>query len=401
MESDSALISAPRGVGRGRLSQFWAFTPIGRAGRVLVLTIVVAVMIVDLVILLAGASTEPLAATVAQFALTAVFALFVWRPPTAALVLQVSALMAVSLNMGEEPLLAAAIGTGLVVATCSVILSVLYLAGFVALLGLGISSQSPENALSWAVAFVVTAGVALIVGYILRRLTQRTVLLADELAERQRQLEQAVRIERERLADELHDFIAHELTIISMHASVLEHTEDPETQAEAREAISGSARQALADIRRVLEVTQAARAAEEAEEDGVVERRRLVATVTDVERELAAAGFAVQSDGVYTVAARMSRTMEVALAQFVRESGTNVLKHAEPRSGVVLSFSLEREVVVFRMTNAVRGSKPSLEIPSGGYGTVRMRERAAVLGGSFEAGVHDSQWSVEVRLPLR
>jgi len=401
MESDSALISAPRGVSRGRLSQFWAFTPIGRAGRILVPAVVVVVVLVDVIVILTGASAEPLAVSIAQIVLTSVFALFVWRPPTAALVLQVSALMAVSLNMGEEPLLAVALGAGLVVATCSVSFSILYFIGFIGLLALGISSQAPDDALAWAVAFVVTAGVALIVGYILRRLTQRTVLLADELAERQRQLEQAVRIERERLADELHDFIAHELTIISMHASVLEHTEDPETQAEAREAISGSARQALADIRRVLEVTQAARAAEEAEEDGVVERRRLVATVTDVERELAAAGFAVQSDGVYTVAARMSRTMEVALAQFVRESGTNVLKHAEPRSGVVLSFSLEREVVVFRMTNAVRSSKSSLEIPSGGYGTVRMRERAAVLGGSFEAGVHDSQWSVEVRLPLR
>src|SRR5690606_41802212 len=99
--------------------------------------------------------------------------------------------------------------------------------GFIGHPARGMSSQAPDDALAWAVAFVVTAGVALFVGYILRRLTQRTVLLADERAERQRQLEQAVRIERERFADELHDFIAHVLTIISMHASVLDHTADP------------------------------------------------------------------------------------------------------------------------------------------------------------------------------
>jgi len=401
MESDSALISAPRGDQRGRFSQFWSFTPIARAGRILVLSVVVVIILVDVVVILVGASTDPLATAIAQIALTAVFALFVWRPPTAALVLQVSALMAVSLNMGEEPLLAVALGAGLVVATCSLSLSALYYAGFIGLLVLRVTAESRDDALGWAVAFVVTSFVSLLVGYILRRLTQRTVLLADELAERQRQLEQAVRIERERLADELHDFIAHELTIIAMHASVLEHTTDAELQAEAREAISGSARQALADIRRVLEVTQAARAAEDPEEDGVVERRRLVATVTDVERELAAAGFSVQSDGVYTVAARMSRTMEVALAQFVRESGTNVLKHAEPRSRVVLSFSLEREVVVMRMTNTARSAQPELEIPSGGYGTARMRERAVVLGGIFQAEPSGSEWAVEVRLPLR
>ncbi|MDQ2624082.1 MAG: histidine kinase, partial [Actinomycetota bacterium] len=299
---------------------------------------------------------------------------------------------------GDEPLLAAAIAAGLVVATCSISLSVAYGAGMIGLLVVAGTAVEQESPVTRAFAYLVVTAVAILIGAVLRRMTQRAALLSDELAERQRQLETAVRVERERLADELHDFIAHELTIIAMHARVLEQSPDPEVQAESRDAIGTSARQALADIRRVLEVTHASRPIAD---DAVVERRRLVPTVTDIERELGRAGTRVETDGVFEVAAGMSQSMEVALAQFAREAATNIVKHAGSSDWVSLGFALERDVVTMRIMNPAPRAGASLALPTGGYGLARMRERATVLGGSFSAGATAEGWVVEVTLPAR
>ena len=366
-----------------------------------ILATVVVVVVLDIAFAIADVAGDPVSETVAQVALTASFALFAWRPPTAALALQLAALMAVALSTGEEPLLAATVAAGLVVATCSPAFSAVYAAGLIGLLALRASSGEHENVFTWAVSYVFLVALAVLVGYVLRRTTQRAAHLADELVERQRQLEAAVRVERERLADELHDFIAHELTIIAMHARVLEQAPDPEVQAESRDAISSSARQALADIRRVLEVTQASRPLTGEPDDAVIERRRLVPTVTDIERELGAGGTRVGTEGVFEVAEAMSRTMEVALAQFVREAATNIVKHAARSESVTIRFAQEGDVVVVRIFNLTTDPGASLALPTGGYGLARMRERAKVLGGSFRAGPTAYGWLVEVSLPAR
>ncbi len=360
-------------------------------------------MVIGLDILLAvtGVAEDPASTTIAQVALTASFALFAWRPPTAALVLLVGALMSVSLGTGDEPLVALVLAVGLVAATCSPALSVVFLAGFSGLLGLAFVMHPREDPVGAAVAFAVTAALSTLVGSLLRRMNQRAARLTDELAERQRMLDSAVRVERERIADELHDFIAHELTIIAMHARVLEQSPDVTVQAESRDAIGSSARQALADIRRVLEVTHASRSSADDAEDHAVERRRLVPTVTDIERELAATGTRVEADGVYTVAPQMSRTMEMALAQFLREAATNIVKHASSTDLVSIRFTSTDRDVVMRIQNATPGAHNSLALPPGGYGIARMRERASVLGGTFSAGPTPEGWLVEVQLPTR
>jgi len=387
---------------RRRLTQFWAYTPIGRVGRVILLAVVLAVVILDVVLAVTGAAGDPPARTIAQVALTASFALFAWRPPTAALVLLVGALMSVSLGAGDEPLVALVVAVGLVVATCSVALSAVFVTGYFGLLALALLAQPRDEPLVLLVSFTVSAGLSVLVGYALRRTSQRAIQLTDELAERERMLESAVRLERERLADELHDFIAHELTIIAMHARVLEQSPDPEVQVESRDAISTSARQALADIRRVLEVTQASRpiVVDDVDEP-VIERRRLVPTITDIERELATVGTRVEADGLYEIVTQMSRTMEVALAQFLREAATNIVKHAASTDSVSVRFSSTDDDVVMRIENAIPGVSNSLALPPGGYGIARMRERASVLGGAFSAGPTPDGWLVEVQLPLR
>lgn len=388
---------------RDRLSRFWSYVPVGRAGRVAIVTLAVAIVAIDVTAAIAGASDVSTATTVAQAVLTLSFALFAWRPPTAAIVLQFGALIAVVLGANDATLLAVAAGSGLVMATCSIALAVLYLVGLVLLIvaagTIGLTTLSAPSVIVIVLATVTSS----LIGLLLRRMLQRTAQLASDLEARQRMLEEAVQAERDRIADELHDFIAHELTIIAMHARVLQQSVDEEVQRQSREAIDGSARQALADIRRVLELTQASRAAEEeppAEELAETERRRLVPTVADVERELLAAGVRLELDGVYEVAPTMSRSMDMAMAQFLREAATNIIKHADPSGPVSVRLTNHDDAVTMRIRNAVAGTG-SLTLPRGGYGLERMRERASVLGGRFKAGPDGDEWLVEVQLPSR
>lgn len=400
MHEDAATSAPPREPQFRRRSQFWAYVPLGRVARLAVLIAVVAVVGLDVILAVTGFAQDPTSTTIAQVALTASFALFAWRPPTAALVLLVGGLIAVSSSSGNEPLLAVAAAAGLVVATCSLPFSVAFFTGFVGLTLFAEALHADDRPVGQVFALVVVAAVSTLVGVAARRMIQRAAHLTDALAERERMLESAVRVERERIADELHDFIAHELTIIAMHARVLEQSPDPGVQIESRDAIGSSARQALADIRRVLEVTHASRPISEIEEPAV-ERRRLLPTIADVERELAVAGTKVESDGVRAVASRMSRSMEMALARFLREAATNIVKHASSTETVSIRFVSTDDDVVMRIQNSTPGARNSLALPRGGYGIARMRERAAVLGGTFSAGPTPEGWLVEVQLPIR
>lgn len=389
-----------------RPSNFWAFTPVNRSTRAILFVAVGLIVGLELLFTLTGLSDDPVSMTVAQLALTLALALFVWHPPAAAIALQIGALVSISLGADSSTLLPAAVAAGLVVATCSLGMVALYAFGFVGLLGAAEIFLPDEQSFGTAIVFLVITAVSSLIGYIIRRMGQRTSQLASDLAERERMLETAVRDERERIADELHDFIAHELTIIAMHARVLEQSPDRDVQDESRNVIGTSARQALADIRRVLQVTQASRTADEeaealAEADTAVERRSLIATVADIERELKGVRTRVETVGVYDVSPRLSRSMDMAMAQFLREAATNIVKHAPGADSVEITFTAASDSVIMRVENTANDTAESLALPDGGYGLARMKERASVLGGSFHAGPTSTGWLAEVQLPVR
>ena len=387
---------------RERLNDFWTFSALTGGARLVIAALVGLFVTVEVVGAVLGVTDEPAATTVVQVALTLSFLVFLWHPPAGAFFLQFGALISVALGAGEASILAVAMGTGLVVATCSPALSAAYGLGFIALVGYAEAAVPGPVAFGTVAAFSIVGGISGLVGWLLRGLIRRTTQLANDLAERERMLETAVQAERERIADELHDFIAHELTIIAMHARVLEQTSDPAVHDQSRKAIDGSARQALADIRRVLELTQATRGADDEPATSPVEtdHRRLLPTLTDVERELRAAGARVELVGAYEAAPRLSRSMDLAMAQFLREATTNVVKHAASGGPVRIEFTAGASDVVMRVRNEVEG-EGVVTVPPGGYGIARMHERASVLGGAFSAGPDGSGWLVEVRLPTR
>lgn len=371
---------------------------LNRGTRTGLLTLVGAIAAFETVWLLTGASTAPAVSAVAQLALTLSFAVFAWRPAAAAMVLIACASISLLLDVGLIAVLALSVAAGLVVATCG---RVIILGYSVALLVLALIAPTRIDGSSFedSATLLIIAVLLSAVGLTLRLLRGRERSLSLALVEQDAAQDAATQIERDRIADELHDLIAHELTIIAMHAQVLQRTDEARTREIAQRAISDAARKALADIRRVLHVAQMSREEPYYDVDSV--RNQLTVSLQDARAQIESTGGAVELPvGTATIAAALPPSLDTTLGRIAREAATNVLKHAG--SGAQVTVGLERAHGEVRMTVHDRaGAQPrQLDIPSGGYGLARMRARAEVLGGSFDAGPSDGGWLVDVRLPL-
>jgi signal transduction histidine kinase len=237
-----------------------------------------------------------------------------------------------------------------------------------------------------------------------RELVAQLTARADE-AERHRELvtELAVADERRRIARELHDVVAHAVSVVVVQAGAGRHVaaSDPDAAADSLAAIESTGRDAMIELRRLVDVLRAdgglggsdgARAADRGPQPCLEDVATLVARVR-------AAGLPVELHDVGP-RGRLPRALELSAVRIVQESLTNVLKHAGA-VGLV-------EVVVERRPNELTvtveddGDGPRSG-PGGrtGTGIVGMRERVAVFGGSLLAGAGPrGGFRVRARLPI-
>jgi len=194
--------------------------------------------------------------------------------------------------------------------------------------------------------------------------------------------------ERLRIAQELHDIVAHSLGVIALHAGVGMHVIDSDP-AEARrsfETISRTSRVSLAEIRRLLGVIRTG--TNYAPAPGLADLPRLI-------DEVAGAGLPVHLE----VAAGLDDVPgSVGLSAFriVQESLTNSLRHAGASTAAV-RVDLEPGLLVVEVDDDGRGPNGR---HSGGHGMVGMRERATMHGGTLETGRGSSGgFRVLARLP--
>jgi signal transduction histidine kinase len=224
--------------------------------------------------------------------------------------------------------------------------------------------------------------------------------LTDQLAARSRELEaeralfaaEAVRYERARIARELHDIVAHCVSVMVIQASAGQRltATDPSLAAEAFDSIGEVAQQAEAEIGRLLDLLAAT--GEQRGADGIQLIGELVARAS-------AAGLAVScrfsgsADDLPAAAAD-------AAYRVVQESLTNALKHAPgaPVDIVIAGAAAQLEIGV--RNGPAAGPPSGLERSGGGRGLTGMRERVAACGGELEAGpAEDGGWQVLARLP--
>jgi signal transduction histidine kinase len=244
-----------------------------------------------------------------------------------------------------------------------------------------------------------------LIGYLMR--TQR-VLLAQQIQAQEALSELAAADERRRIAREVHDVIAHSLSITLLHVTgarrALQQDRDPEDLDDAVEALEQAehlGRQAMADIRRTVGLLDsgpakaATKTARTTPEPGIDDIANLVA---DFQR--AGLDVTLRADGSTS---HVSSAIGLALYRVTQESLANIAKHAaDSRSSVELDISpaSARLAVVNRLPAAVAAAE-SVEGSPEGRGLRGMRQRIELLGGAIEAGPSDDGWSVHAEIPLQ
>ncbi|MDX2604756.1 histidine kinase [Streptomyces caniscabiei] len=205
---------------------------------------------------------------------------------------------------------------------------------------------------------------------------------------------QAVVSERARMARELHDMVANHLSAIAIHSTAALSLDDPDTSKEALGVIRENSVAGLAEMRRLIGILR----------DSSDDTEPSAAPTLDGLASLVAGA---RTNGLdVTLDADRAETLpapvELAAYRIVQESLTNALKHAAPG----------RVTVALRRTNgsldiavtSPYGDRDGPSAPGSGAGLVGMRERVALLGGTFEAGPesarHGKIWSVRAALPV-
>jgi signal transduction histidine kinase len=242
-----------------------------------------------------------------------------------------------------------------------------------------------------AVTYLVGVG-AWVVGDSTRSQRERTEWLAE------RQTEEALRAasdERVRIARDLHDVVAHHISVIAVQAEAAQEVlaAHPERAEGAMATVAETARTALGELRRMLGVLRSE--AHRAPQPDLTAVDDLVASVrgAGLAVELQTTGPARPVDGL----------VGVTTYRIVQEALTNVLRHADARRACV-ELEFEEDALVVRVADDGRGltaAVPGAAEGGGGHGLVGMRERVTVLGGRLETGpAPGGGFTVEARLPL-
>ena len=216
-------------------------------------------------------------------------------------------------------------------------------------------------------------------------------------AEQTRQVSQALADERAQIARELHDIVAHAMSVIAVRSGVARMVMDADP-AQAREAltiIEVTTRRSLHELRLLVGVLRnpGDQPADLSPAPGLADLGRLV---TDA----AVAGVTAEVD-VDGEARPLPPATDLSAYRIVQEALTNVVRHAGPtRARVRISYQ-PAELCLEVTDDGPRGRRPQpIARAGGGHGLIGMRERAALFGGELDAGPHAGGFRVRATLSL-
>ncbi|MFG2499861.1 sensor histidine kinase [Streptomyces sp. NPDC048441] len=230
-------------------------------------------------------------------------------------------------------------------------------------------------------------------GSVARRSAELARQLKREQDERARR---EVAEERGRIARELHDVVAHHMSVISVQAGLAKFvfTSDPATAHAALSTISGTSGEALEELRRMLRVLRARE-----EGDGVPDAPMPgLARLGEMVERVRAGGVAVELRTEGTPR-QLAPGVELCAYRVVQEALTNVLKHA-PGAGAEVELRYQPHHVTVSVTDDGEGVIPDGVGTGSGHGLIGMRERAKLYGGSISIGpLREGGFAVRLTLP--
>jgi signal transduction histidine kinase len=285
-----------------------------------------------------------------------------------------------------------------------------WLATGVTLLGTVLGILAFDQSRSQLGSLTLEATVACLGVWLLGAHSRSRRLLLEGLRERSAAAERervhlaqlAVATERASIARELHDIVAHSLSVMIVQADGARYTldRDSERARQAVDTVANTGRDALDEMRRLVAVlrsgetagTSAHPFARLGELDGLIDRARAAGLTVRIAR-----------DGV---SPPLPAGIELTLYRIVQESITNVIKHAGPGATIDIQFSYTPAAAEIHVLDdggpTVSGDDaPADSMPCGGNGLIGLRERVAMYDGCLLAGPRpDGGWFVNARIPV-
>lgn len=217
---------------------------------------------------------------------------------------------------------------------------------------------------------------------------------AEIRAQQEQLAEQAVSLERVRIARELHDVVAHHVTAMGVQAGAARmlQAKDPEAAAGHLKGVEDSSRQAVRELQSLVHTLR--------DDDGAVAS---VPRLSDLD----ALAEKARSTGTQQVvlerigpAPALPPAAELALFRVAQEGLTNARKHAGPRAAVTLRLRTEEDRVELEVSDDGRGTRGRPLVPGTHLGLRGMRERMDAVGGTVDAGPKPTGgWLVRATVP--
>ena len=216
---------------------------------------------------------------------------------------------------------------------------------------------------------------------------------ADRLAEAER----AVIRERSRIAREMHDVVAHAMSVVAVQAAAgreIVHT-NPDKAAEVFARIEAVGRESLNELRRMLGVLR-----ETGDDDASLSPQPGVADIAVAVEQSNSIGVSTELI-VEGDPHPLAPGIELAAFRIVQEALTNVRKHAGASASATVRISYETDLLVVEVTDDGSGAATSLAGVGSGNGLIGMRERVEIYGGRFSSGPRrGGGYTVRATLPI-
>ncbi|MDH3293539.1 MAG: histidine kinase [Acidimicrobiia bacterium] len=261
----------------------------------------------------------------------------------------------------------------------------------------------PNQRVDIAPAVVVT-GLPWYLGRMARSRADYLALLQDRAehleAEQQARARQAVAEERSRIARELHDVVAHRVSMMTVQAGAAKTIARNELDSaiEAMGDVEREGRQALAELRHLLGVLRPDSGGPHTSDPDDLGPQPGLADVPTLVDQLANTGAEVTFNTT-DAPQGLPAAVELSAFRIIQESLTNIVKHAGPNPAVDITVAGDGHTLVIDITNTIDNRSPVL--PRSGYGIVGMRERASLLGGTLTAAPQPpDHYRVYASLPL-
>ncbi|MFE1173447.1 sensor histidine kinase [Streptomyces sp. NPDC058773] len=271
----------------------------------------------------------------------------------------------------------------------------------------GVGGRGPGESLFVTVLLTVPFVLAWVLGDSMRTRRAYWAQLEERAArlekEREAQSRIAVAAERARIARELHDVVAHNVSVMVVQADGAAYVLDaaPEQTRQALETISGTGRQALAEMRRLLGVLRTG----EQPESGEYVPQPGIEQLAELMDQVRSTGLPVD---FRTVGEPRELPSSVALTVYriVQEALTNTRKHGGPHVGATVRLAYRDDDLDLLVEDDGRGAQRELYEEGGsdglGHGLIGMRERVGMVGGTLTAGPRPGGgFRVSAVLPLK